>query len=106
MPSWRGASCLNGGCKCTDACGGHVARRAALQELAHYALATTDLEFNYPFGWEELWGIANRGDFDLKAHSDASKVSLQYTDATTKQVRHVTARTPPTRFLPSAAATT
>lgn len=50
------------------------------RELAHYALATTDLEYRYPFGWEELWGIANRGDFDLKAHSAASGTDLMYRD--------------------------
>lgn len=45
-------------------------------ELAHYALATTDLEFLYPFGWEEVWGIANRGDFDLRQHAAASKTKV------------------------------
>ena len=48
------------------------------KELAHYALATTDLEYRYPFGWEELWGIANRGDYDLRAHSAASGQELMY----------------------------
>lgn len=57
-----------------------------LQELAHYALATTDLEYRYPFGWEELWGIANRGDYDLKAHAAASGVPLRYTDTATNEV--------------------
>ena len=57
------------------------------QELAHYALATTDLEFKFPFGWEELWGIANRGDFDLKAHSLGANRDLQYTVPGTKEVR-------------------
>ncbi|RYG51238.1 hypothetical protein EON67_03795 [archaeon] len=56
-------------------------------ELAHYALATVDLEFKYPFGWEELWGIANRGDYDLRAHSKHSGIPLQYTDAISKEVR-------------------
>ena len=45
-------------------------------ELAHYAVATTDLEFKYPFGWGELWGIANRGDHDIRAHSRASGANL------------------------------
>ena len=49
-------------------------------EMAHYALATSDIEFKYPFGWEEIWGVSNRGDFDLKAHSKASGVALEYTD--------------------------
>ena len=63
-------------------------RRAsyAKEELAHYALATTDLEFKFPFGWGELWGVANRGDFDLKAHSGASGSALQYTDPVTGEV--------------------
>lgn len=38
-------------------------------ELAHYAQATTDIEFKFPFGWGELWGIAHRGDFDLRQHN-------------------------------------
>jgi glycyl-tRNA synthetase len=38
-------------------------------ELAHYAAATTDIEFHFPFGWGELWGVANRGDFDLRRHA-------------------------------------
>jgi glycyl-tRNA synthetase len=37
--------------------------------LAHYATQGTDIEYKFPFGWGELWGIANRGDFDLLAHS-------------------------------------
>jgi glycyl-tRNA synthetase len=42
-------------------------------DLAHYALATTDIEFDFPsFGWGELWGIANRGSFDLEQHAAAS----------------------------------
>lgn len=55
------------------------------KELAHYALATTDLLFKFPFGWEELWGIANRGDFDLQCHSKASGVPLQYRDPDGKE---------------------
>lgn len=55
------------------------------EELAHYARATTDIQFKYPFGWSELWGIANRTDYDLKKHMDASGKSLQYQDAATKQ---------------------
>lgn len=57
------------------------------QELAHYALATTDLEFAFPFGWDELWGIANRGDFDLRAHSRASGLELVYREPGTAKVR-------------------
>ena len=48
-------------------------------DLAHYALASTDLEFKYPWGWDELWGIANRGSYDLEKHSEASGMSCAYT---------------------------
>jgi glycyl-tRNA synthetase len=56
-------------------------------ELAHYARDTTDLLFHFPFGWEELMGIANRGDFDLRAHSKASGQALVYRDPVTNKVR-------------------
>ena len=36
------------------------------EELSHYSNATTDIEYRFPFGWGELWGIASRTDFDLK----------------------------------------
>ncbi len=49
-------------------------------ELAHYARACSDIEYNFPFGWSELEGVANRGDFDLKQHSQFSGVDLQYHD--------------------------
>ena len=49
-------------------------------ELAHYAKSCTDIEFDFPFGWSELEGIANRGDFDLKEHSRVSKKDLSYFD--------------------------
>jgi glycyl-tRNA synthetase len=49
-------------------------------ELSHYSSATTDIEFKFPFGWGELWGIAHRGDFDLKAHMTESKQDLSYFD--------------------------
>ncbi|ETV97736.1 glycine-tRNA ligase [Aphanomyces invadans] len=54
-------------------------------ELAHYARATTDIEFLYPFGWSELWGIANRTNYDLKKHMDASGEDLQYVDPTSRE---------------------
>ena len=38
------------------------------KELSHYSKATTDFEFRFPFGWGELWGIADRTDFDLNQH--------------------------------------
>ncbi len=49
-------------------------------ELAHYAAATSDVDFHYPWGWDELEGIANRTDFDLKAHSELSGQDLRYYD--------------------------
>ena len=49
-------------------------------ELAHYSKATHDIEYNFPWGWGEVQGIANRTDFDLKAHSDMSGESLSYFD--------------------------
>ena len=54
-------------------------------ELSHYSAATTDIEFQFPFGWGELWGIADRTDFDLKAHMAESKQDLSYFDPFTNQ---------------------
>lgn len=54
-------------------------------ELAHYALACTDIEYQFPFGWSELEGIANRTDFDLKQHSEASGKELKFFDDQTKE---------------------
>ncbi len=50
------------------------------EELSHYSNATTDIEFLFPFGWGELWGIADRTDFDLKQHQTHSGESLEYFD--------------------------
>ena len=50
------------------------------EELSHYSNATTDFEFLFPFGWGELWGIADRTDFDLNAHIKESGKSLEYFD--------------------------
>ena len=50
------------------------------EELSHYSNATTDIEFMFPFGWGELWGIADRTDFDLKQHSEHSGEKLEYID--------------------------
>ncbi|MEG0770768.1 MAG: glycine--tRNA ligase, partial [Clostridia bacterium] len=55
------------------------------KELSHYSKATTDIEFLFPFGWGELWGIADRTDFDLKAHMDASGKPLDYFDPETNE---------------------
>lgn len=50
------------------------------KERSHYSLDTYDLDYHFPFGWKELWGIAYRTDYDLKAHSTHSGQSLLYTD--------------------------
>ncbi len=52
-------------------------------EKAHYALASSDIEYGYPWGWGELEGIARRGDYDLRRHQEASGKDLQYTDPIT-----------------------
>ena len=54
-------------------------------ELSHYSNATTDIEFNFPFGWGELWGIADRTDYDLKAHMNHSKQDMTYLDPETNE---------------------
>jgi len=59
-------------------------REHSKEELAHYAKACSDIEYNFPFGFSELEGIANRGDFDLKEHSRVSKKDLSYFDEKTK----------------------
>jgi glycyl-tRNA synthetase len=59
-------------------------REHAKDELAHYAKACCDVEYEFPFGWSELEGIANRADFDLKQHSSASGKSLAFFDEETK----------------------
>jgi len=53
------------------------------EELSHYSKATTDFEFLFPFGWGELWGIADRTDFDLKSHQEVSGESMEYFDPET-----------------------
>ncbi len=52
-------------------------------ELSHYSSGTSDVEFTFPWGWGELEGVANRGDFDLTQHSNASGEKLDYFDQTT-----------------------
>jgi glycyl-tRNA synthetase len=54
-------------------------------ELAHYAKRTVDIEYNFPIGWSELMGIANRTDFDLKQHAKWSGKSLTYFDEERKE---------------------
>ncbi len=60
-------------------------REHAKDELAHYSTGCTDVEYEYPFGWGELEGIACRTDFDLKRHSEASGKDLRYFDPETKE---------------------
>ncbi len=60
-------------------------REHAKEELSHYSNGTTDIEFLFPFGWGELWGVASRTDFDLKAHANHSGVSFEYQDPFTNE---------------------
>ena len=55
------------------------------EELAFYSKATTDIEYLFPFGWGELWGIADRTDYDLKQHIDHSHKDMQYFDPITNE---------------------
>jgi glycyl-tRNA synthetase len=55
------------------------------KELAFYSKATTDIEYNFPWGFGELWGIASRTDYDLKRHMEHSKENLEYLDPDTNQ---------------------
>ena len=50
------------------------------EELCFYSKATTDIEFLFPFGWGELWGIADRTDYDLTQHQNTSGQDLTYFD--------------------------
>lgn len=60
-------------------------REHKADELAHYAKACTDIEYQFPFGWSELEGIANRTDFDLRQHAEASGKDFRYFDDATKE---------------------
>ena len=55
------------------------------EELSFYSKATSDIEYLYPFGWGELWGIADRTDYDLGKHQEYSKKNLEYLDPETNQ---------------------
>jgi glycyl-tRNA synthetase len=55
------------------------------EELSHYSKATTDIEYLFPFGWGELWGIADRTDFDLKQHAEHSGENFNYLDPVTNE---------------------
>ena len=55
------------------------------EELCFYSNATTDIEYKFPFGWGELWGIASRTDYDLTQHQKVSGVSQEYLDSETNE---------------------
>ena len=55
------------------------------EELSFYSKATTDIEYNYPMGWGELWGIADRTDYDLSVHEKHSGVDQKYLDPETSE---------------------
>jgi len=55
------------------------------EELSHYSNATTDIEYRFPFGWGELWGVASRTDFDLMAHQTHSGQDMSYLDPETNE---------------------
>jgi glycyl-tRNA synthetase len=60
-------------------------RDHAKEELSFYSKATTDIEYKFPMGWGELWGIADRTDYDLNTHMEHSKVDLRYLDPETNE---------------------
>jgi glycyl-tRNA synthetase len=60
-------------------------REHAPDELAHYAKKAVDIEYRFPFGWKELEGIHNRGDFDLSRHAEASGENLEYFDPASEE---------------------
>lgn len=60
-------------------------RDHSAEELSFYSNATSDIEFLFPFGWGELWGIADRTDYDLKQHMNHSGEDLNYLDPTTNE---------------------
>ncbi|MDL2236203.1 glycine--tRNA ligase [Christensenellaceae bacterium OttesenSCG-928-L17] len=64
-------------------------REHAKEELSHYSNGTTDIEFLFPFGWGELWGIADRTDFDLKAHAAHSGENFHYVDPYDNKITYV-----------------
>jgi len=60
-------------------------REHSKEELSFYSKGTTDIEYLFPFGWGELWGIADRTDYDLSRHMEASKEDLTYLDPETNE---------------------
>ena len=68
----------------------HLRVRAhGADELSHYSSATSDLEYLYPIGWQELEGVANRGDYDLNQHSEHSGTKLEWIGHEERYVPHV-----------------
>ena len=59
------------------------------EELAFYSKATTDFEFMFPFGWGELWGIADRTDYDLTQHANTSGETMEYIDPVDTNKRYI-----------------
>jgi glycyl-tRNA synthetase len=61
------------------------------QELAHYARAAYDIEYEFPFGWNEIEGVHNRGDYDLTRHQESSGKKLEYFDqaANTRYIPYI-----------------
>lgn len=55
------------------------------EELSHYSKGTTDLEYKFPFGWGELWGLASRTDYDLTQHQQHANKSMEYLDPETNE---------------------
>ncbi len=64
----------------TSACGRRTfaSARTTAEELSHYSSGTSDLEYLFPIGWQELEGIANRGDYDLTQHTEHSGTKLEW----------------------------
>lgn len=60
-------------------------RSHSKEELAHYSVRTEDLEYKFPWGFKEMWGLAYRADFDLKNHMEKSGVDMQYQDPMTNE---------------------
>ena len=62
-----------------------ILRDHSKEELSFYSNATTDIEYLFPFGWGELWGIASRTDYDLTCHQKVSGKSMEYLDPETNE---------------------
>jgi len=62
------------------------AKETKKEELAHYAKRAVDIEYKFPFGWKEIEGVHNRGDWDLSNHSKHSRQDLSYTDEAGKKI--------------------